>query len=162
MHSWIDGQDAAAVNLQNRGLAYGDGLFETIAVRGGRPSLLALHLEMPERLCGVGSIAKDLGEQCGVLDSHRGALCRERRHGVRGVADQNSLVSSRPGAIGAFEEWPHQRLVRLVQQAADIGVPAGKGVEQALARHGVSFTRPALRRHSRRERAPCGRRRRRR
>ncbi|MDF9621009.1 aminodeoxychorismate lyase [Pseudomonas entomophila] len=45
MHCWIDGQPATAVNLQNRGLAYGDGLFETIAVRGGRPSLLAQHLD---------------------------------------------------------------------------------------------------------------------
>ncbi|WDY56581.1 aminodeoxychorismate lyase [Pseudomonas sp. PSKL.D1] len=44
MHSWIDGQPATAVNLQNRGLAYGDGLFETIAVRAGRPSLLEGHL----------------------------------------------------------------------------------------------------------------------
>lgn len=44
MQSWIDGQPAAAINLQNRGLAYGDGLFETIAVRGGRPSLLDGHL----------------------------------------------------------------------------------------------------------------------
>ena len=45
MRSWIDGQPATAVNLQNRGLAYGDGLFETIAVRAGRPSLLARHLD---------------------------------------------------------------------------------------------------------------------
>ncbi|MFB4393079.1 MULTISPECIES: aminodeoxychorismate lyase [unclassified Pseudomonas] len=45
MHSWIDGQPGTAVNLQNRGLAYGDGLFETIAVRAGRPSLLRYHLD---------------------------------------------------------------------------------------------------------------------
>ncbi|CAG8865368.1 Aminodeoxychorismate lyase [Pseudomonas fluorescens] len=44
MLSWIDGQPATAVNLQNRGLAYGDGLFETIAVRAGRPALLEHHL----------------------------------------------------------------------------------------------------------------------
>lgn len=44
MHSWIDGQPATAINLQNRGLAYDDGLFETIAVRAGRPSLLDGHL----------------------------------------------------------------------------------------------------------------------
>ena len=44
MHSWIDGQPATALNLQNRGLAYGDGLFETIAVRGAQPSLLDGHL----------------------------------------------------------------------------------------------------------------------
>ncbi len=44
MQSWVDGQPAGAVNLQNRGLAYGDGLFETIAVRGAQPSLLDGHL----------------------------------------------------------------------------------------------------------------------
>ncbi|MDD2056064.1 aminodeoxychorismate lyase [Pseudomonas sp. GD03860] len=45
MHSWLDGLPADAVNLQSRGLAYGDGLFETIAVRSGRPSLLEYHLD---------------------------------------------------------------------------------------------------------------------
>ncbi|MBA6068021.1 MULTISPECIES: aminodeoxychorismate lyase [Pseudomonas] len=60
MHSWIDGQDAAAVNLQNRGLAYGDGLFETIAVRGGRPSLLALHLDRLALGCQRLAIEADL------------------------------------------------------------------------------------------------------
>lgn len=44
MYSWIDGQPAQAINLQSRALAYGDGLFETIAVRAGRPSLLEYHL----------------------------------------------------------------------------------------------------------------------
>ena len=33
-----------SVPLDDRGLAYGDGLFETIAVRNGEPRLLALHL----------------------------------------------------------------------------------------------------------------------
>ncbi|AIR91566.1 aminodeoxychorismate lyase [Pseudomonas cremoricolorata] len=44
MHTWVDGHRASVLNVQNRGLAYGDGLFETIAVRGGRPSLLDGHL----------------------------------------------------------------------------------------------------------------------
>lgn len=60
MHSWIDGQPATAVNLQNRGLAYGDGLFETIAVRGGRPSLLAQHLDRLALGCQRLAIAVDL------------------------------------------------------------------------------------------------------
>ncbi|NER59132.1 aminodeoxychorismate lyase [Pseudomonas sp. MAFF212428] len=45
MHSWVDGLPADAIALQSRGLAYGDGLFETIAVHAGRPSLLEYHLE---------------------------------------------------------------------------------------------------------------------
>jgi 4-amino-4-deoxychorismate lyase len=37
MDSWVDGQLAHALSLKDRGLAYGDGLFETIAVRKGTP-----------------------------------------------------------------------------------------------------------------------------
>jgi 4-amino-4-deoxychorismate lyase len=44
MDSWVDGQPADALSLKDRGLAYGDGLFETIAVRGGQPLLLDRHL----------------------------------------------------------------------------------------------------------------------
>ena len=45
MHSWVDGQPADALSLKDRGLAYGDGLFETIAVKSGRPQLLERHLQ---------------------------------------------------------------------------------------------------------------------
>ncbi|WP_394561850.1 aminodeoxychorismate lyase [Aquipseudomonas alcaligenes] len=44
MLSWIDGRPATQLPLGDRGLAYGDGLFETIAVRGGRATLLPRHL----------------------------------------------------------------------------------------------------------------------
>lgn len=45
MHSWVDGQPADSVPLKDRGLAYGDGLFETIAVKAGQPVLLDRHLQ---------------------------------------------------------------------------------------------------------------------
>lgn len=41
----INGEDAAQLSVFNRGLAYGDGLFETIAVRGKKPLLLGPHLQ---------------------------------------------------------------------------------------------------------------------
>jgi 4-amino-4-deoxychorismate lyase len=44
MPSWIDGQPMELFSVKDRGLAYGDGLFETIAVSGGRPALLDRHL----------------------------------------------------------------------------------------------------------------------
>lgn len=44
MLSWVDGRPATDLPLGDRGLAYGDGLFETIAVRGGRAVLLPRHL----------------------------------------------------------------------------------------------------------------------
>jgi 4-amino-4-deoxychorismate lyase len=40
----IDGQPATAVDALDRGLHYGDGLFETIACRGGHARFLDLHL----------------------------------------------------------------------------------------------------------------------
>lgn len=45
MQAWVDGQGANSVALQSRGLAYGDGLFETIAVNAGKLSLLDYHLD---------------------------------------------------------------------------------------------------------------------
>ncbi len=41
----IDGQDATCVDVLDRGLHYGDGLFETIACRAGRARFLDLHLQ---------------------------------------------------------------------------------------------------------------------
>jgi 4-amino-4-deoxychorismate lyase len=41
---WVDGMAEGAVGPLDRGLAYGDGLFETIALRNGRAPLLDLHL----------------------------------------------------------------------------------------------------------------------
>lgn len=42
---WIDGVPADAVPLPDRAFAYGDGLFETLLLRGARPLLQDYHLE---------------------------------------------------------------------------------------------------------------------
>ncbi|MEQ9463893.1 MAG: aminodeoxychorismate lyase [Haliea sp.] len=42
---WIDGAPAGALELPDRAFAYGDGLFETLLLRGSRPLLLELHLD---------------------------------------------------------------------------------------------------------------------
>ncbi|WP_373084418.1 aminotransferase class IV, partial [Zhongshania sp.] len=41
----VNGQRACSVDIDNRGLAYGDGLFETVLVRAGEPLWLAEHLQ---------------------------------------------------------------------------------------------------------------------
>src|SRR3984885_6524940 len=41
----IDGQPALALDVLDRGLHYGDGLFETIACRAGQARFLDLHLQ---------------------------------------------------------------------------------------------------------------------
>jgi len=42
---WVNGRRGTVIDCRDRGLQYGDGLFETMLVRGGRIRLLKLHLE---------------------------------------------------------------------------------------------------------------------
>jgi len=44
LQTWIDGVPGVSVPSDDRGLQYGDGLFETILVRDGRPRFLEAHL----------------------------------------------------------------------------------------------------------------------
>jgi len=60
MDSWVDGQPADSLSLKDRGLAYGDGLFETIAVRGGQPILLDRHLARLAEGCARLAITADI------------------------------------------------------------------------------------------------------
>ena len=48
---WIDGRHAVALPLTDRGLHYGDGLFETLAVKAGRIRRLPRHLERLRHGC---------------------------------------------------------------------------------------------------------------
>ena len=48
---WVNGRPGGVLSPLERGLHYGDGLFETIACIGGRPRFLRLHLERLARGC---------------------------------------------------------------------------------------------------------------
>ncbi|MHC2147908.1 aminodeoxychorismate lyase [Pseudomonas sp. 210_17 TE3656] len=151
MHSWIDGQPAQAVNLQSRALAYGDGLFETIAVRAGRPSLLEYHLERLALGCQRLAISADHGlirdELCryasllgdGVLklilvrgDSQRGYAP------AAGVAPRRILQGSPLPAYPAQHAEHGIRLfpcsTRLAEQPLLAGLKHLNRLEQVLAR----------------------------
>jgi 4-amino-4-deoxychorismate lyase len=43
--AWINGRKSTRIDYRDRGLQYGDGVFETMRVRGGRIRLLDYHLE---------------------------------------------------------------------------------------------------------------------
>jgi 4-amino-4-deoxychorismate lyase len=45
MSAWINGRKGAKIDYRDRGLQYGDGVFETMRVRRGRIRLLDYHLE---------------------------------------------------------------------------------------------------------------------
>lgn len=49
---WINGTPGRLLDISDRGLAFADGLFETIAVRGQQPRFLDLHLARLMEGCG--------------------------------------------------------------------------------------------------------------
>src|SRR5688500_17102539 len=74
MDSWVDGQPADALSLKDRGLAYGDGLFETIAVHNGSPVLLDRHLVRLVKGCQRLAINLDHPAVCTELLTYAQAL----------------------------------------------------------------------------------------
>ena len=61
MLSWIDGQPAESLSVQDRGLAYGDGLFATMGVRGAQIQLLERQLARLQQGCMRLALPCDLG-----------------------------------------------------------------------------------------------------
>lgn len=53
---WLDGAEASALPLPDRGLDFGDGVFETLLIRRGEPLYLDLHLARMQRGCRVLSL----------------------------------------------------------------------------------------------------------
>ncbi|AHL74847.1 4-amino-4-deoxychorismate lyase [Stutzerimonas stutzeri] len=58
--SWVDGRPADGLSVRDRGLAYGDGLFETMKVVNGLPELLDRHLSRLGLGCQRFAIPVDL------------------------------------------------------------------------------------------------------
>lgn len=78
MLTWVDGRLATSLPLVDRGLAYGDGLFETMAVQGGRPVLLERHLARV--IAGCARLRIDLDAVR--LRSEVSAFCADLGQGV--------------------------------------------------------------------------------
>jgi 4-amino-4-deoxychorismate lyase len=45
LNTWINGRKREHIDHRDRGLQYGDGVFETVRIRGSRPRLLEYHLD---------------------------------------------------------------------------------------------------------------------
>lgn len=62
--TWVDGERTDSLPLPDRGLAFGDGLFETLLLLDGRPALLPYHLERLSR----GLLVLQLGDASVAVD----------------------------------------------------------------------------------------------
>ena len=151
MDCWVDGLPADALSLKDRGLAYGDGLFETIAVRGGQPLLLDRHLTRLADGCARLAIAADIERVRHELQSYAAAmgegvlkLILTRGDGLRGYAPDPSAQGRRilqgnpPAAYPAAHAEQGVRLfpcsTRLSRQPLLAGLKHLNRLEQVIAR----------------------------
>ncbi len=107
----INGDPGTQISAFDRGLQYGDGLFETIAVVDSRPCLWERHyqrLEAGGRRLGIPipiteTILNEIQQEIG--SNQRGVIkvIITRGEGIRGYAPTNNPVATR---VVQFSQWP--------------------------------------------------------
>jgi 4-amino-4-deoxychorismate lyase len=115
----INGVPADSVTVTDRGLAYGDGLFETVQLRAGRPLLLDLHLERLRRGCerlaiDASTLFADLQHDlerlaslCAMQDFGVLKILVTRGAGGRGYLPLAGMAPTRIAMLSVMPEYPH-------------------------------------------------------
>ena len=148
----VDGAATARIPVDDRGLQYGDGLFETIAVRDGRPCLWDRHsarLRDGCRRLGLGQPDPNqlLHAAQSLLNGRRQAVLKilvTRGSGGRGYRPPGNGRSRQILQVSPWPEWPaawHDHGVRvrycdtpLADSPAVAGLKHLGRLEQVLAR----------------------------
>ncbi|WXL27406.1 aminodeoxychorismate lyase [Ectopseudomonas mendocina] len=148
---WVDGQPVGLLSVKDRGLAYGDGLFETIAVKSGRPILFERHMQRLVEGCKRLAIPLDepdvrrqLLEFSHLVGDGVTKLILTRGDGLRGYASPNPsqprlILQAAPSpAYPAVHAEQGVRLfpcaTRLAEQPLLAGLKHLNRLEQVLAR----------------------------
>lgn len=114
----VNGQPVAVVNLPisplDRGLHYGDGLFETLAVRSGRPCLWERHMARLARGCAALRISmpasamlrEEAAQLCAGVDRAVLKIVITRGAGGRGYRPQDRPEDGPATRVMALYPWP--------------------------------------------------------
>ncbi|MCH9698742.1 MAG: aminodeoxychorismate lyase [Gammaproteobacteria bacterium] len=134
---FINGNPADTIDCNDRGLQYGDGVFETIAVSQGQPEFLHRHLNrLQAGCCRLGLPFYQLSE----LLSEINALCSNRDSGVIKIQ-----ISSGSGARG-YARTPGlipNRIVSIKPSPEHSPSLQQHGIRLKLCRHRLSIN-PSL------------------
>jgi 4-amino-4-deoxychorismate lyase len=122
MTTWINGRRSTRIDVRDRGLQYGDGLFETMRVRGGQIRLLEYHLQRLDAGCRRLEIA---GPSLGALRTELARIAKLRSAGVLKL-----IVTRGPGPRG-YRPTGHERCTRIVALHA---LPQVRHAESAAVR----------------------------
>ncbi|KRW62134.1 aminodeoxychorismate lyase [Pseudomonas sp. TTU2014-080ASC] len=148
---WVDGRPAELLSVKDRGLAYGDGLFETIAVSAGHPILFERHMQRLAEGCRRLAIPLDepgvrqqLLDFCQLVGQGVCKLILTRGDGQRGYASPNPSVPRLILQAAPKPVYPQSNaeqgvrlfpcLTRLAEQPLLAGLKHLNRLEQVLAR----------------------------
>jgi 4-amino-4-deoxychorismate lyase len=121
MSIWINGRQGTLIDCRDRGLNYGDGLFETMLVRRRRVRLLALHLERLAEGC------RRLG-----IEAPAAAIEREIVRRARGsAAGVLKLILTRGRGARGYRPVGDERCTRVLSLDA---LPAAAGARPVRVR----------------------------
>lgn len=123
-HTWVNGQEQQSVSVFDRGLAFGDGLFETIRINQGAAPLLELHIA--RLLYGAAKLGIAVSQAQLLADIHI-ALAQSRQQPdsvwrlkyllTRGDSDSGYTPSPRSQPTRIMHLLPYDAgLTRLMQQ----------------------------------------------
>ncbi|MCQ4294755.1 aminodeoxychorismate lyase [Pseudomonas stutzeri] len=163
--SWLNGQPCDGLPVHDRGLAYGDGLFETIRVVGGRVRLLERHLRRLEDGCqrlaipvDTDQLHNELAQFCQALGQGVAKLIVTRGTGQRGYAPPQPCQPQRLLLGSPLPAYPSQHAesgirifsceTRLAEQPRLAGIKHLNRLEQVLARaewHDPAFAEGLMR-----------------
>jgi 4-amino-4-deoxychorismate lyase len=137
---WVDGLQAAALPLPDRGLEFGDGLFETLLLHNGDPLYLDLHLARLRRGCAALGFADS---EPAVLEQLRRACADAVTRGWRWCALRVTLT--RGGGPRGYAP-PADAKIRIVISATSLhDVPSRMAEPAALGLASIRWpTQPAL------------------
>jgi 4-amino-4-deoxychorismate lyase len=127
MLAWRNGKSISDTLLSNRGLAYGDGLFETIKVVAGHAQFLELHLQRLQRDCRRLDIALDIAALRADLDN----VLHLNRDGILKIVV--TRISNERG-YSAPRNADGERLLLFYPQYFAVDVRARNGVAVKLCR----------------------------
>ncbi len=151
--SWVDGIPSEVISPLDRGLMYGDGVFETVTCRDGRPRFLERHLSRLEQgrarlgLPGVSvdtlrvellHAARDRGRAILKLVVTRG-VAQARGYATTGIEPGARILLRYPWPDEPPERWQHGVGVRLGalrfgENPALAGIKHLNRLEQIMAR----------------------------
>jgi 4-amino-4-deoxychorismate lyase len=156
----IDGRRAGTLDASDRGLQYGDGLFETLAVVNGRAALWDEHMRRLQQGCArlgipapaTATLHDEAGELCSELERGVLKIIVTRGSGGRGYRPPDAPVPRRLISVHPYPDYPHRfwyegvavRIcrTRLGVQPALAGLKHLNRLEQVMAR--AEWTDPEI------------------